>query len=85
MSPLVSDELGGSEGMARLCIEYETEMEGSRRRPAGLLDALEHSDRRHGEEDEALAGEEKVWLYTAHSFQMWCANPLTGSLYTITL
>ena len=48
--------------MARLCIEYETEMEASRRRPAGLLDALEHSDCRYGDEDEALGGEERVHL-----------------------
>uniref|UniRef100_A0A8C7H9T3 Regulator of telomere elongation helicase 1 n=1 Tax=Oncorhynchus kisutch TaxID=8019 RepID=A0A8C7H9T3_ONCKI len=55
------NEHGGSEGngMARLCIEYETEMEASRRRPAGLLDALEHSDSRYGDEDEALGGEER--------------------------
>ncbi|KAK6307946.1 hypothetical protein J4Q44_G00212170 [Coregonus suidteri] len=61
----------GSEGngMARLCIEYETEMESSRRRPAGLLDALEHSDSRYGDEDEVLAGEERANRLSTLSLQ----------------
>lgn len=47
--------------MARLCIEYETDIQGSqRKRPAGLLDALEHSDQPN--EEEAVVGEEKVWF-----------------------
>uniref|UniRef100_A0A8C7U612 Regulator of telomere elongation helicase 1 n=1 Tax=Oncorhynchus mykiss TaxID=8022 RepID=A0A8C7U612_ONCMY len=56
-------------GMARLCIEYETEMEASRRRPAGLLDALEHSDCRYGDEDEALGGEERANRISTLSLQ----------------
>ncbi|XP_071227732.1 regulator of telomere elongation helicase 1 isoform X3 [Salvelinus alpinus] len=65
------NEHGGSEGngMARLCIEYETEMEASRRRPAGLLDALEHSDSRYGDEDEALGGEERANRISTLSLQ----------------
>ncbi|CDQ67596.1 unnamed protein product [Oncorhynchus mykiss] len=65
------NEHGGSEGngMARLCIEYETEMEASRRRPAGLLDALEHSDCRYGDEDEALGGEERANRISTLSLQ----------------
>ena len=42
--------------MAKLCVEYEADMEASRRRPAGLLDALESSDRRYAEDEEALSG-----------------------------
>uniref|UniRef100_A0A4W5K906 Uncharacterized protein n=1 Tax=Hucho hucho TaxID=62062 RepID=A0A4W5K906_9TELE len=56
-------------GMARLCIEYETEMEASWRRPAGLLDALEHSDSRYGDEDEALGGEERANRISTLSLQ----------------
>ncbi|XP_052338849.1 regulator of telomere elongation helicase 1 isoform X1 [Oncorhynchus keta] len=65
------NEHGGSEGngMARLCIEYETEMEASRRRPAGLLDALEHSDSRYGDEVEALGGEERANRISTLSLQ----------------
>ncbi|XP_014001577.1 regulator of telomere elongation helicase 1 isoform X2 [Salmo salar] len=65
------NEHGSSEGngMARLCIEYETEMEASRRRPAGLLDALEHSDSRYGDEDEALGGEERANRISTLSLQ----------------
>uniref|UniRef100_A0A8C7HEY0 Regulator of telomere elongation helicase 1 n=1 Tax=Oncorhynchus kisutch TaxID=8019 RepID=A0A8C7HEY0_ONCKI len=62
----LSDE---GNGMARLCIEYETEMEASRRRPAGLLDALEHSDSRYGDEDEALGGEERANRISTLSLQ----------------
>uniref|UniRef100_A0A8C7UG00 Regulator of telomere elongation helicase 1 n=1 Tax=Oncorhynchus mykiss TaxID=8022 RepID=A0A8C7UG00_ONCMY len=71
LSEYLHHEHGGSEGngMARLCIEYETEMEASRRRPAGLLDALEHSDCRYGDEDEALGGEERANRISTLSLQ----------------
>uniref|UniRef100_A0A8C7H8W9 Regulator of telomere elongation helicase 1 n=1 Tax=Oncorhynchus kisutch TaxID=8019 RepID=A0A8C7H8W9_ONCKI len=71
LSEYLHHEHGGSEGngMARLCIEYETEMEASRRRPAGLLDALEHSDSRYGDEDEALGGEERANRISTLSLQ----------------
>uniref|UniRef100_A0A3P8XGC5 Regulator of telomere elongation helicase 1 n=1 Tax=Esox lucius TaxID=8010 RepID=A0A3P8XGC5_ESOLU len=64
------NECGGSEGngMASLCIEYETEMEAGRRRPVGLLDALEHSDHRHGE-DQGQAGEERANRFSTLSLQ----------------
>uniref|UniRef100_A0A6Q2X2B9 Regulator of telomere elongation helicase 1 n=1 Tax=Esox lucius TaxID=8010 RepID=A0A6Q2X2B9_ESOLU len=55
-------------GMASLCIEYETEMEAGRRRPVGLLDALEHSDHRHGE-DQGQAGEERANRFSTLSLQ----------------
>uniref|UniRef100_A0A667WAE2 Regulator of telomere elongation helicase 1 n=1 Tax=Myripristis murdjan TaxID=586833 RepID=A0A667WAE2_9TELE len=51
-------EITETAGMARFCIEYETDIQGSqRKRPAGLLDALEHSDQPN--EEEAAVGEEK--------------------------
>ncbi|KAM6976999.1 regulator of telomere elongation helicase 1 [Aplochiton taeniatus] len=55
------NDQSGVDGMARLCVEYETEMDVTKRRPAGLLDALEHSERQNDEEeDRALAGEERA-------------------------
>lgn len=62
MALMLSDGPSGADGMARLCIEYETEMEASQRRPVNLLDALEHSDQRNGEEEDALVGEERVCM-----------------------
>ncbi|MGH0156996.1 UNVERIFIED_CONTAM: hypothetical protein FKN15_032929 [Acipenser sinensis] len=47
------------DGMASLCIEYETDMDSVRRKPVGLLDALEHNDKKPGQETEKLVGEEK--------------------------
>ncbi|KAG7471984.1 hypothetical protein MATL_G00103730 [Megalops atlanticus] len=65
----LNDHTAG-EGAARLCIQYETHMEDSRRRPAGLLDALEDSDRRAGEgEEEQLVGEEKASRLSTLSLQ----------------
>lgn len=46
--------------MARICIEYECELQECQRRPANLLDALERGDHRGGEDDDAAVGEEKV-------------------------
>uniref|UniRef100_A0A667WAD7 Regulator of telomere elongation helicase 1 n=1 Tax=Myripristis murdjan TaxID=586833 RepID=A0A667WAD7_9TELE len=55
-------------GMARFCIEYETDIQGSqRKRPAGLLDALEHSDQPN--EEEAAVGEEKAYRLSTLSLQ----------------
>ncbi|KAL6120230.1 rtel1 [Pungitius sinensis] len=47
-------------GMARICIEYESEVQESPRRPANLLDALEQGPHREGEDPEAAAGVEKA-------------------------
>lgn len=46
--------------MARICIEYECEVQESQRRPANLLDALERGDHCGGEDGDAVVGEEKV-------------------------
>jgi len=45
--------------MARVCIEYDCEMQESQKRPANLLDALEQGDHCSGGDD-AGVGEEKV-------------------------
>ncbi|MBN3310348.1 RTEL1 helicase, partial [Amia calva] len=57
------------DGIARICIEYETQMQSSRRRTAGLLDALEHNERKRGDEEEALVGEEKASRLSTLSLQ----------------
>lgn len=46
--------------MARMCTEYEREVQESQRRPANLLDALERGDHCSGEDNNAVVGEEKV-------------------------
>ncbi|XP_063003371.1 regulator of telomere elongation helicase 1 [Elgaria multicarinata webbii] len=49
-------------GVAGLCVEYDQGPTSSRRQLAGLLDALEHNEKKHGEADEegGLPGEEKA-------------------------
>uniref|UniRef100_A0A7N6BA06 Regulator of telomere elongation helicase 1 n=1 Tax=Anabas testudineus TaxID=64144 RepID=A0A7N6BA06_ANATE len=49
----------GANGMAKICIEYECEVQESQRKPTNLLDALEQGDHRSGEDD-AIVGEEKA-------------------------
>lgn len=49
-------EAGGSR-VARLCVQYDGEVQDSRRRPASLLDALERGERLAGGEEEAARGE----------------------------
>uniref|UniRef100_A0A7N6B0I8 Regulator of telomere elongation helicase 1 n=1 Tax=Anabas testudineus TaxID=64144 RepID=A0A7N6B0I8_ANATE len=51
--------LSESNGMAKICIEYECEVQESQRKPTNLLDALEQGDHRSGEDD-AIVGEEKA-------------------------
>uniref|UniRef100_A0A8D2ZMX8 Regulator of telomere elongation helicase 1 n=1 Tax=Scophthalmus maximus TaxID=52904 RepID=A0A8D2ZMX8_SCOMX len=58
-----------SDGMARICIEYECELQESQRRPANLLDALERGDHRGGEDDDAAVGEEKANRLSTLSIQ----------------
>uniref|UniRef100_A0A667WJ58 Regulator of telomere elongation helicase 1 n=1 Tax=Myripristis murdjan TaxID=586833 RepID=A0A667WJ58_9TELE len=68
-------EITETAGMARFCIEYETDIQGSqRKRPAGLLDALEHSDQPN--EEEAAVGEEKLI-----SFKSISNVPCTSTVY----
>ncbi|CAJ1055220.1 regulator of telomere elongation helicase 1 isoform X1 [Xyrichtys novacula] len=49
----LNEQAGGS-GMARICIEYENEVQESHRRPVNLLDALEQGD--HHNSDHAAEG-----------------------------
>lgn len=46
--------------MARICLEYESEVQDSQRRPANLLDALEQGNHGTGEDSDFTMGEEKV-------------------------
>ncbi|KAM9342686.1 regulator of telomere elongation helicase 1 isoform 2-T2 [Pholidichthys leucotaenia] len=49
------NEQSGASGMAKICIEYESELQEGHRRPANLLDALEQDD-----QSSVPVGEEKV-------------------------
>ncbi|XP_033941971.1 LOW QUALITY PROTEIN: regulator of telomere elongation helicase 1 [Pseudochaenichthys georgianus] len=53
------NEHSGAAGMARICVEYECELQESQRRPANLLDALERGDHHSAEDEGAAVGEEK--------------------------
>lgn len=46
--------------MARICLEYESEVQDSQRRPANLLDALEQGNHGTGEDSDFTMGEKKV-------------------------
>ncbi|XP_056130161.1 regulator of telomere elongation helicase 1 [Lampris incognitus] len=62
----------GNEGMARLCIEYEAEMTDGQRRPVGLLDVLDHSDKRDGTSVKGpnyVVGEERASRLSTLSLQ----------------
>uniref|UniRef100_A0A3B4ESJ1 Regulator of telomere elongation helicase 1 n=1 Tax=Pundamilia nyererei TaxID=303518 RepID=A0A3B4ESJ1_9CICH len=54
------DENSGASGMARICLEYESEVQDSQRRPANLLDALEQGNHGTGEDSDFTMGEEKA-------------------------
>ncbi|XP_034392939.1 regulator of telomere elongation helicase 1 isoform X3 [Cyclopterus lumpus] len=63
------DEPSGTNGMARICIEYESEMQESQKRPANLLDALERGDQCEGEDENVVVGEEKADRLSTLSLQ----------------
>ncbi|XP_042348156.1 regulator of telomere elongation helicase 1 isoform X2 [Plectropomus leopardus] len=63
------NEHTGASGMARVCIEYECEAQGSQKKPANLLDALERGDRCSGEDHDAAEGEEKANRLSTLSLQ----------------
>ncbi|XP_033485941.1 regulator of telomere elongation helicase 1 isoform X1 [Epinephelus lanceolatus] len=58
------NEHTGANGMARVCIEYECEMQESQKRPANLLDALEQGDHCSGEDDAGVREEKANRLST---------------------
>ncbi|XP_039591030.1 regulator of telomere elongation helicase 1 isoform X2 [Polypterus senegalus] len=58
------------DGTAQLCVEYEGEIQSERKKPLGLLEALDHNERKaFGEEDEMLVGEEKASRLSTLSLQ----------------
>ncbi|CAL8363813.1 unnamed protein product [Lota lota] len=63
----LNDHTGG-DGMAGLSIQYNTEMQ-STQRPGTLMDALVHSDRRHGAEGARITGEEMASGLSTRSLQ----------------
>ncbi|XP_029968849.1 regulator of telomere elongation helicase 1 [Salarias fasciatus] len=64
-----TDDPGGAAGMARICVEYETEVQESQRRPASLLAALERGDRHGGDPGDGGHGEEKAGRWSTLSLQ----------------
>uniref|UniRef100_UPI0037E8D6A8 regulator of telomere elongation helicase 1 n=1 Tax=Semicossyphus pulcher TaxID=241346 RepID=UPI0037E8D6A8 len=63
------NEHAGASGMARICIEYEQEVQESHRRPVNLLDALERGDHCNGEDGDAYVGEERANRLSTLSLQ----------------
>ncbi|XP_030646953.1 regulator of telomere elongation helicase 1 [Chanos chanos] len=63
------DEQSGGDGTARLCIQYETDMSSSKKKPVGLLDALERSDWKTEEEEDTPVGEERASRSSTLSLQ----------------
>ncbi|XP_046714369.1 regulator of telomere elongation helicase 1 isoform X2 [Silurus meridionalis] len=56
------------DGTSRICVQYEMEMSSSKKRPLGLLDALDKSDPNQ-DEDDSLVGEEKASRLSTLSLQ----------------
>ncbi|XP_041801882.1 regulator of telomere elongation helicase 1 isoform X2 [Chelmon rostratus] len=63
------NEPTGDHGMARICFEYECEVQESQRKPFNLLDALERGDHCSGEDNDAVVGEEKANRLSTLSLQ----------------
>ncbi|XP_040918142.1 regulator of telomere elongation helicase 1-like [Toxotes jaculatrix] len=59
----------GANGMDRICIEYECEVQEGQKRPTNLLDALERGDRHNGGDDDGVVGEEKANRLSTLSLQ----------------
>ncbi|CAM9303939.1 unnamed protein product [Lampetra planeri] len=53
------NEQSGANGMARICVEYESEMQESQMKPTSLLDALERGDQPRGGAADGAAGSDK--------------------------
>ncbi|XP_028926263.1 regulator of telomere elongation helicase 1 isoform X1 [Ornithorhynchus anatinus] len=62
---------GDGDGAASLCVEYEQELNSSRRQPMGLLAALDHTEKRREDLDESepLPREEKAQRVSTLSLQ----------------
>uniref|UniRef100_A0A8C8R767 Regulator of telomere elongation helicase 1 n=1 Tax=Pelusios castaneus TaxID=367368 RepID=A0A8C8R767_9SAUR len=63
--------LANGDSATSLCVEYEQELNSSRRPPLGLLDALEHNEKSSegAEEEDNLPGEEKAKRLSTLSLQ----------------
>uniref|UniRef100_A0A3B5KR97 Regulator of telomere elongation helicase 1 n=1 Tax=Xiphophorus couchianus TaxID=32473 RepID=A0A3B5KR97_9TELE len=62
------DEQSRANGVAKLCIAYESEVQENQRKPTNLLDALERGDR-CWEDDKNNVGEEKAGRFSTLSLQ----------------
>lgn len=56
--------------MAKVCIEYECEVQESQRKPANLLDALEQGDHTSEEDNDSNVGEDKVASFLSHGLSV---------------
>ncbi|XP_041656310.1 regulator of telomere elongation helicase 1 [Cheilinus undulatus] len=63
------NENAGATGMARICIEYEHEVQESHRRPVNLLDALERGDHCSRDDGDSAVGEERANRLSTLSLQ----------------
>ncbi|XP_029362912.1 regulator of telomere elongation helicase 1 isoform X2 [Echeneis naucrates] len=61
------NENTGANGMARICIEYDCEVQESQRRPHNLLDALERGEYCRADDNDAVEGEEKTKHFSTSS------------------
>ncbi|XP_078480324.1 regulator of telomere elongation helicase 1 [Lampetra planeri] len=59
----------GANGMARICVEYESEMQESQMKPTSLLDALERGDQPRGGAADGAAGSDKLSRLSTLSLQ----------------
>nr|XP_033818706.1 regulator of telomere elongation helicase 1 isoform X2 [Geotrypetes seraphini] len=50
------------DGTARVCVEYEQMLSTSLKKPVGLLDALEQTEKRNGEEESSVGGKKAAPL-----------------------
>ncbi len=56
--------------MAKVCIEYECEVQESQRKPENLLDALEQGDHTSEEDNDSSVGEDKVASFLSHGLSV---------------
>ncbi|XP_034029355.1 regulator of telomere elongation helicase 1 [Thalassophryne amazonica] len=63
------NEIGKSNAMAGICIEYESEVQESHRKPATLLNALDSTDHQRADERDGATGETKVTRFSTLSLQ----------------
>ncbi|XP_041859068.1 regulator of telomere elongation helicase 1 [Melanotaenia boesemani] len=77
------NEHSGANGMARICIGYESKVQGSQVRPANLLDALERGDSRS--EDNAVGEKSNHWSTLSLKYDKRLEDELRGGKRKIKL